>query len=77
MQTLRTWIVFIWLSGTILSGLSLNSWHEMGANFENSSEAHELETAAIPPLEIDTAVTLLDTNISGATLPAGKLSLFF
>lgn len=65
--------MFICLSGPVLSGLSLNSWHDMDAYFETSSEAPELETAAILPPRIDKAVTLLDTNVSSATLPAGKL----
>lgn len=65
--------MFICLSGTVLSGVSTKSWHDVGAYFVTSSEAPEVETAAIPPPGIETAEALSGTHVSNATLPAGKL----
>ena len=58
-------MMLICLSGTILSGLSLNSWQDVDAHLETSSEAPDAETAAVLPPGTDTAVILSDS-------PAGK-----
>nr|XP_046252100.1 mitotic apparatus protein p62-like isoform X2 [Scatophagus argus] len=70
MQMQMTCIVFICLCGTVSSGRSLNTLQEMDALLETSSEAPELDTAGIRPSGNDTGLTLLDTHISTASVPA-------
>ncbi len=65
--------MFICLCGTVLSGQRLSSLHGTDAYLETSSVTPELETAAIRPPGIDRGVTLLDTHVSSAALPAGKM----
>lgn len=65
------------LSGTILSGQSQNSARDIVSYLETSSETPELETTAIHPSGIDSGETLVDSHVSGAAFPAGKLFLSF
>lgn len=65
--------MFVCLCGTVLPGQSLSSLQDMDAYLETPSETPELETAPIHPPGIDTGVTLLDTYVLSATLPAGKM----
>lgn len=73
MQMPRTFIIFICLCGTVLLGQSLNPFQDTDAHLETSSETPELETVAIHPPGHDTGLTLLDTYVSGAALPVGKM----
>lgn len=69
----RMWIIFICLSGTVVTEQSLNSWHDMNGYLETSSERPELETAAIHPSATDTGATLLDIHVSSENVPNGKI----
>lgn len=68
--------MFICLCGTVASGQLLDSLHDKDTYLETSSETPELETAAIRPQGIDRGVTLFDTRVSSAALPAGKFLSF-
>lgn len=72
MQTSRMWIVFIYLSGTILSGQSLNFLHDMDEYFKAFYTTPELEPAAVHPSGIATEPTL-DPHVSSAPVPDGKI----
>lgn len=72
MQAPIMWIVFIFLSGTISSGLSLNSRQDVETYLETSSEAPGLETAvALPP------ATNAASDAHASTLPAGEMFYLF
>lgn len=73
MQMQRTFIIFICLWGTVLLGQSLNPLQDMDAYLETSSETREIETAANHPPGNDTGLSLLDTYVSSAALPVGKM----
>lgn len=70
------WIIFICLSGTVVTGQSLNSWRDMDGYFETSSETPALEMAAVHLSATDVGATLLDTHVSSENVPNGKIQKF-
>ncbi|TKS77666.1 Extracellular matrix protein 2 [Collichthys lucidus] len=62
----RTYVMFMCLCGTVLSGQSLNSLQDLDAYVESSLEAPGLEKTTVHPPGIDTG----DTHVSNAVLPA-------
>lgn len=74
MQMPRMWIIFICLSGTTVTGQSLNSWSDMDGYFEMSSESPALETTSLHPSSIGSS--LLDTRDSSENVPNGKIQEF-
>lgn len=72
MQMPRMWIIFICLSGTTVTGQSLNSWSDMDTWM--SSESPALETTSLHPSSIGSS--LLDTRDSSENVPNGKIQEF-